>query len=179
MKRNTEEVKADFLEHVFGHRMKVRHDSGIYRHLKFGGGSSVNHFNLTTWPGYLCISGDMGCFTFSRLDDMFEFFRRNNLGINPEYWAEKLTAIDKGGFEEYSPEIFRSAVKDDYESMIDDSDIGDNEARQLCNAINDCVLTYADCGEEKAREAVDEFSYEIGGHEFRFTDFWEGEKPAS
>ena len=28
-------------------------------------------FDIVTWPGYLCYSGDMGCFVFTRLPDMF------------------------------------------------------------------------------------------------------------
>jgi hypothetical protein len=47
----------------------------------------------------LTIHGDMGTWTFSRLPDMFEFFRSHDgkLRINESYWAEKLRGGVHGG----------------------------------------------------------------------------------
>lgn len=52
------------------------HEDGIYRHIRFRQpGTMCMHFDLITWPGYLCYTGDMGTYVFTRLADMFEFFR--------------------------------------------------------------------------------------------------------
>ena len=40
--------------------MEVIHDDGVNRHLKFMHNESHNgYFNITTWAGHLCFSGDM------------------------------------------------------------------------------------------------------------------------
>lgn len=68
-----------FLQDVADHKMTVVMDNGVYRHLRFANSDSKLAFNqwfdIVTWPGFLAYSGDMGCFVFSRLKDMFEFFR--------------------------------------------------------------------------------------------------------
>lgn len=83
-------AQEEFLKSVSEHKMTVLLDRGTHRHLHFSNGSFNQHFILTTWPGYLCISGDMGCYVFRRLKDMFCFFRGE--GINVQYWAEKCEA---------------------------------------------------------------------------------------
>lgn len=86
-------TKESFLKNVEEHKLEVLHDNGLCRHLRVENPSSSNlWYQITTWPGYLCISGDMGCFTFSRIEDMFQFFRDKDLVINPGYWAEKIQA---------------------------------------------------------------------------------------
>lgn len=73
------------------HQMTVRHDDGLYRHLRCQRpGSWTYGFDIVTWPGYLAVTGDMGDFTFARTADMFEFFRVDGGRINPDYWSEKL-----------------------------------------------------------------------------------------
>lgn len=113
-----------FLKDVQGHTMKVLVDNGVYRHLRFSrDGSSCYHFEIVTWPGYLAYVGDMGAFTFRRLEDMFEFFRvdlKAKHVINPSYWAEKVVAEEKGsGIESFSVEKFRQAVFSDVRSHLE------------------------------------------------------------
>jgi hypothetical protein len=74
-------------------------------------------FELLTWPGYLCYTGDMGTYVFSRIEDMFKFFRPErkereitNLFINPYYWSEKVKAADRDGVDEFDAEVARDAV---------------------------------------------------------------------
>ena len=68
--------EAIFLRDVAEHEMIVVRDDGVHRHIRFKKpGTSCMHFDLITWPGYLCYTGDMGTYVFSRLTDMFEFFR--------------------------------------------------------------------------------------------------------
>lgn len=104
-----------FLRDIADHKMTGHVIDGAYRHITFSRpGSSTYRFHLTTWPGYLCISGDMGCFVFSRLTDMFEFFR--DKWINPGYWAEKIQATNKhGGHRKFSDDRLKEAVANDFE----------------------------------------------------------------
>ncbi len=89
-------------EDVKHHRMRVLHDDGLYRDLAFGRTGDIHQsFRLTTWPGYLCISGDMGCYVFSRTDDMFNFFRGDR--INLKYWSEKVVAESDCMVREFDP----------------------------------------------------------------------------
>lgn len=114
-----------FERDVAAHQMTVLHEEGVYRHIRFGRpDSSSMHFDLITYPGYLVYSGDMGCYVFSRLRDMFEFFRTDRLDtkdpsklhINRGYWSEKLEAVDgnrrQAGATEFSPEKFRQVIKE-------------------------------------------------------------------
>ena len=82
-----------FARDVRMHNMIVIKDDNGYRHLRFKRPRTNSYyFDLVTWPGYLCMTGDMGTWTFSRIDDMFEFFRNDSGRINPGYWSEKLEA---------------------------------------------------------------------------------------
>jgi hypothetical protein len=93
-----EPTPEQFLKDVADHKLTTMHDAGLYRHLRLRNPKSGNMwFDLVTWPGFLTISGDMGCWTFSRVEDMLPFFRSTpndfligKLAINPSYWAEKL-----------------------------------------------------------------------------------------
>ncbi len=160
-------TEESFLRDVREHRMTVLHDSGLYRHVRFAKpGTSVMQFDIVTWPGYLSFSGDMGTYVFSRLRDMFEFFRGSTVGpieVNLGYWAEKCQAVDRDcGMREYSPERFREQV----ESWLDNA-----EASSECRAaVRREVLCCADEGEHLARQAVERFESDDG---FTFSDFWE------
>ena len=111
-------AKSRFDHDTKDHTMDVKMDNGVYRHLVFTkNGSSVYRYDLTTWPGYLCISGDMGCCVFSRIPDMFEFFR--DKGINPHYWGEKIQAADRNdNYYEFSQEKFRGLIKDRFTELV-------------------------------------------------------------
>lgn len=77
------------------HEMTILHDDGVYRHIRCAApGTGIWSWNLVTWPGHLAIGGDLESFTFSREHDMFDFFRLHGEGINPRYWAEKITNHD-------------------------------------------------------------------------------------
>ena len=108
------------------HSLEVLHDDGVYRHLKFSrGGSQVYRFDLVTWPGHLTICGDMGTTTFSRLPDMFEFFRfedqnGNSLSINPGYWGEKVQA---GEIKTFSNYMFAKSVREHIENCEEDEHV--------------------------------------------------------
>ncbi|RVL37959.1 hypothetical protein [Sinorhizobium meliloti] len=161
-----------FLRDVADHKMTGHIDNGAYRHITFSRpGSSVYRFHITTWPGYLCISGDMGCFVFSRLTDMFEFFREKN--INPQYWAEKIQATNKhGGHREFSGEYYVDAIKADFEGWDFDSDEQREEAWKAIEDDWDGLLRHADDRDmnHAIREAM-EWKCPVTGQEFH--DFYE------
>lgn len=161
----TEEI---FLKDVANHEMTVLLDNGVYRHIRFKNPNSfINHFDIVTYPGYLCYSGDMGSYVFNRLEDMFNFFRQGNidegLKINPYYWSEKVEAqCRRDGIKEYSAEKFREVI-------IDWLDQEEDVTEDLRQAVNDEVLCAAGDGEHEARRVVDDFEHD----DFRFRDFWE------
>lgn len=100
-------AKESFLRNVEQHLLTIENDDGINRCLLLKAPDTGNqHFRITTWKDHLCISGDMGTFVFSRIADMFEFFRNDShhWGINPCYWAEKVEgqSVYGGGIREYN-----------------------------------------------------------------------------
>ena len=162
-------IKETFLKDVANHRMTVIRDDGIYRHIRFGEpGTRCMQFDLLTWPGYLCYTGDMGAYVFFRVEDMFDFFRGSDLAINPWYWSEKVEAHCRDGVEEYNAERFREAINDALDAME-----ADDELRE---AVADQVLSN-DEFEVEARRAADEFTWpqDDPGRpgEYVFVDFWE------
>lgn len=117
-----------FLHDVRDHEMRVVHDSGLHRHLTFHKpGTSNLMFHLTTWPGFLAISGDCDDFMFRRLDDMFTFFRpsgaapENGIGrLDIGYWASKVVAASRtGGLEQFSAVRYKAALAACLESHLE------------------------------------------------------------
>ncbi|WP_447639532.1 hypothetical protein [Pandoraea norimbergensis] len=136
------------------HKMTVIRDNGIDRHIKFRSedGGSPYWFEILTWPGALCIRGDMGTYVFSRLTDMFEFFRTDDRGdpaklyINKGYWCEKLQAVDCDGYgrgraDEFSHEKFEKRVKERVESHLEDAEISDERRAELMAEIQEEILS--------------------------------------
>ncbi|MFA7254335.1 MAG: hypothetical protein WC107_07370 [Patescibacteria group bacterium] len=109
-------TKEMFLEQVKDHTLTVIKEDGLYRHVRVGRPDTIcESWEIHTWPGYLAMAGDMGCWVFQRTLDMFCFFRPHGaeLETNPRYWAEKLEATDKtsDGWEKFSISKFQENVK--------------------------------------------------------------------
>ncbi len=152
------------------HKMTVVRDDGVDRHLKFRqkDGSSSYWFEILTWPGVLCIRGDCGTYVFSRLTDMFEFFRtdRGNdpskLYINESYWCEKLQAVDCNGYgdgraREFSAEKFEARVKERFDGYFESHELSDEKRASLWSEISAEVLFHANDGEIRAFDKLMEF----------------------
>jgi hypothetical protein len=179
MSQPTEE---SFLKDVANHSIKILKDDGVYRHLQFSNNGSWNQrFDIVTWSGYLAYSGDMGCFVFSRLNDMFEFFRtdrryKDRLGINLGYWGEKLEAVDRDGydsnFREFSSEKFEELVNEHTKEWIADYSLTEDQTDELWEWVKEDVLRRSD-NEHEAHESLRDFSCKIEGHTFEFSDTWE------
>jgi len=99
------------------HKMTIVKNDDLHRHLKFkrSDGTINQWFEIVTWPNVLTIHGDMGTYVFSRLEDMFQFFREGkDHRINPSYWAEKVRATENRGLRcghyDFSERLARNAV---------------------------------------------------------------------
>src|SRR5579864_980400 len=157
-----------FLKDVAEHLMTVRLDNGLYRHLTFrrpGPNSWNMWFDIVTWPGSLIINGDMGTWSFARIEDMFTFFRSAALRINAQYWAEKITAESRfgGPHKKFIPEIFQTNV----EASLDGYGLSRDKKRKIVKALRE--EAFHDEDEAYMRRAVAEFKHDG----FEFSDSWE------
>lgn len=174
-------TETDFRKDVAKHAMIIVNDAGLHRHLSFRQPehSWLHYFEIVTWPGALCIRGDVGTYVFSRTQDMFSFFRQptkdGSLYINDDYWAEKLVASccngrHGEGVMRFDSDLFRDAVWERYVDHVRHYMRGmPDERRALRQALEDEVLGCAEDGEQEARRAADAFEHDG----FRLTDFWE------
>lgn len=180
-------TETTFLKDVAKHQMTIIHEDGLHRHVRFRNPDSSNmFFDLITWPGALCYTGDMGTYVFRRLTDMFEFFRTNakspylakkglTLDINLSYWSEKLEAVDRNntgnGYQEFSHKKFTQIIREQCVQWVVDCPKPDR--RDLIEAVYDDVLAYAEDGQDRAFRAAIDFSHETPTQKFSFSDFWE------
>jgi hypothetical protein len=173
--------EASFLRDVADHKLIVLRDDGVSRHIRFKRpDTSCYHFDLITWPGILCYTGDMGTYVFQRTTDMFEFFRQDReynaskgraLSINLSYWTEKLIAVDgnRGGgkVKEFNEKKFKRVIngyrlqwiRDAKESGALDKD----GRRELWEAVDDEVLGALEDGEYRATCAAYDFHHVDAG----------------
>lgn len=171
-----------FLQDVASHEIRVLRDDGVYRHVRFKRpDSSCLHFDLITWPGYLAYSGDMGTYVFTRLPDMFEFFRRPDNekwhSIDRRYWAEKCEASDRDGIREFSEDKFKRAVMERLVDWIRETrdETSKEERRDLWDAVVcDVIQVDGDTGGHRQQIAAHEFHHKLDcGLTFTLEDFWE------
>lgn len=143
-----------FARDTAGHQMTVLHDDGLYRHLRFKAPDRSSYwFDLVTWPGSLAVRGDVDGFMFTRLPDMFEFFRGKR--INPAYWAQK-TEGGRDSTKSYSEERFCQLVKEYFVDAVQDR----SAPRGLGKAVREEILNGDEIGwEEGARHVLDHFEY--------------------
>ena len=121
----THPTLEQFLKDVASHELTVNLDQGLFRDLTIMKPNSVDmHYHITTRPDYLMFTGDMGSFVFTRLNDMFNFFRsKDEYRINTGYWTEK---IEAGEYEKYSPDAARAALNQAFENWKEDTDFSVN-----------------------------------------------------
>ncbi len=172
-------MKTDFERDTRNHKLTVLRDDGLYRHLQFKQPGTRNmQFELITWPGYLAYCGDMGDFMFTRLDDMFAFFRTDAGRINPRYWAEKMVATDKnGGHKQFSDKAFEQTVISELVTWIREHryKTTKEQRRDLWDAVVSEVIDAESCptGQYKFDAAIG-FNHRIGADAtFEFVDFWD------
>jgi hypothetical protein len=173
-------TEESFLKDVADHKIEILLDNDVYRHVRFAQpGTNCYSFNLITGPGFLLYRGDMGCFEFERLHDMFEFFRSGEVGqeikINLGYWSEKLEAVDKdGGYQKFSTEAFESHVKEILIRYMRDRDLSRSDRKELRNQVETELLCGHDNAFEGFRMAADfNFIDSNNKQHYLFQDFWE------
>lgn len=169
MPSNKHVTRESFLVDVKTHEMEVALDQGAYRHLLFKRPNTITlSFTLTTTPGRLVYGGDMGCYVFERLPDMFQFFRRGkDREPNFDYWHEKLQAVDRvSGSETHSVHKFRENL----ESYIDHDTLSGAEVGRVREFIDEVCEQFENDSPELARRQV--FDFDLDGSQV-FTDFWE------
>lgn len=176
---------------IRAHQMHVLHDDGIYRHLRFRSpDTGIAWFDLVTWPGALNISGDMGSWTFRRLEDMFDFFG-GKPDINPHYWQEKIDG-EPDTAKAYDVELAKQMIREhsaEWEPLrtdalgrpvktihspllgdVPDDDESDDAAADLKAEVDALIEELVD-DESHDRMLIDNFR--AHGHEF--VDTWEWE----
>lgn len=169
----TQPTLEQFLNDVKNHELTIHKNNGVYRHLTFANPNDCDkYFNITTFPNYLVITGDMGALVFSRLHDMFNFFRSNDLKINSGYWAEKIqSASYQGKIESYS-EFDTDEVKRFAQEYLDDfleqNMLSELDKEELLEEFDSEILHSED--EYEIVEAIRNFDC----HGFDFEEFWEG-----
>lgn len=141
------------------YEMTVINDQGLNRHLRFKHDNSNNgYFDIITWKGHLCFTGDMGSFLFSRINDMIEFFEGDN-GVSPQYWHEKVLSEScfGGGVKEFDGDAFVKSVMEAKESFFDGDEIIDEDDAEAFDAVKRVGDEY---------DAVDFYrSFDIDGYE--------------
>ena len=173
-----------FLDDVKNHQINIVKDDGAHRFVRFKRDDSTSYwFDLITWPGYLCISGDCGTYVFSRIEDMFEFFIMDDndfnknkdrlLNINPGYWGEKLDSIGKQGYMKFDSEEFEDKVKRCFDSYFESENYSEEVKNDVWKEIQSDVIFHSD-DEHEANRAAHDFIYELpDGEKFEFIDFWD------
>lgn len=170
-----------FIPDIAKHAMQVMHDDGVYRHLRFQNPETFNQwFELITWPGHLCISGDVASYVFTRLEDMFEFFRcqrdDGELHINDYYWAEKLVAQDCHGrycegVKRWDSQAFELAIKERYDEHVrEEMQETPDDHQELWTLLEEEVLLYSEDKALAMSAACDFDEYGLNLEDFYETD---------
>lgn len=163
-----EQFQRDVANHKM--TMTVRLDAGLYRHLAFRteGPNSWNlWFELVTWPNAIIIRGDMGSWSFSRVEDMFRFFRNSKeLEINPHYWEEKCESVDTrtGPCKVFDSDYYRECILE----SLDNYDLEGDKHAATREALQQ-ALRETDDDQRSIYDAACGFEYE----DFRLSDPWE------
>ncbi|CAL9958034.1 hypothetical protein VPHK250G1_0030 [Vibrio phage K250 g1] len=167
--------QKQFLESVKSHTVTALLDNGVYRHLHCTKGSIDRHFDIVTYPGNLVISGDMGCFVFKRVNDMFNFFRMDDNDfmkgnvINPGYWNEK---VEAGETTEWDNDAFRENVNQVLQNWLDDAEDNEHDEEFIEEQKEKVSDLLDDIGSEwEAVSAINDWDADEYGVDFE--DFWE------
>ncbi|MGE4425034.1 MAG: hypothetical protein AB7G37_01115 [Solirubrobacteraceae bacterium] len=159
-------ARRQFDQSTANHEMRVLHEDGVYRHVRFAqpGRHSWSYlYDLVTWPGHLSISGDLESYTFRRTTDMFTFFNEPTLDrINPHYWGEKLVAPrGRDAVRVYVPELVEARLNEWVADQAEHYDCEGEELASLRDAVRDLVRWNSDIewSEDAARSAIRDFEH--------------------
>jgi hypothetical protein len=153
-----EDVFERFQRETANHVMTVKHDDGLYRHLRFESPDKKGDwFSLTTWPQKLVINGSVGTYVFSRQEDMFDLVRQScTTGVpNFSYWEEKIVAAGDPAID-YSMDVFDEQVAE----HLNESEKDYPGVTAAWNEkVNGIFPEYDTSNEHGARFALHDFTY--------------------
>lgn len=142
------------------HSIQTIHEDGIFRHYKCStNGSLIFHFNVTTFPGRLVVTGDIGDLIAERCEDMFQW-TPGALG-SIDYFEEKIVA----------PRINRSWDADVTRAWIEEARVDFDDDDGISEKL-DAVARCIDDGEQFVNQEI----YESGlmdGCEFPDLTIWD------
>ena len=156
-----EPIKDRFARDIVTHQMKIRHDDGLYRHVVCKRPDTIcMSFSLTTTPGRLIYAGDMGCFVFESLPDMFQFFRTDR-EPNLDYWHEKLVAVDRpDGSKERSVEVFRENLLARIPQTGEQDDEENVDIQQIIELVDEACEAFESEGPDSAYTLLRDSSFD-------------------
>ncbi len=164
-----------FLKNVQQHEIEIMKDDGVYRHVICKRpGSGTYRFDLITIPGHLFVTGDMGCWTFSRTEDMFDFFIAGNNDfnkehiINPHYWAKKVKSVSTiSKIKEYSSDLLFNKVVIYFNRHTEN--FSKEKKEELWGEIKDNILDYINNHQQVIYRRINDFYFKG----FEFINFFE------
>jgi len=177
--RKKENLHENFLSDVKDFKYTILAEDGVNRHIRFKKDDSLCYwFDLITWEGHLCITGDVGTYVFSRITDMFNFFNDDNINdhykkskvlkINPHYWGEKLQAISKqGGYEQFSEELLKENIDEAFSVWAEDK--SQDVIDEMRYKVDEEIISLISDDEREAYDSVYSFEH----YDEVFPDFFE------
>ena len=162
-----------FVKNTKDHELTVIREDGLYRHLRLAEpGTRMWSIDITTWPGHLATTGDIGSgFMFSRESDMIGFFDkrgdwRTDYGapeIDFRYWAEKLCERTIGDVYKHSPCEFMNIVNEAVAEYVNDGNTLSDDDRAV-------LMAEARQASDDAREA---YEFLADNEDVLGSDSWE------
>lgn len=142
-------------------QIRIYLDKDLYRHLTFQQPhTSAYRYEITTTPGTLHFTGDIGAWTFRRADDMLKFFHTSaTTQPNYHYWAEKVQQTPHTNTYEYSETLLHEHVQRELQDTT----------KETQEAWNRHAEEYDLIYEQEARKAIEEFNH----NGYQFLDPWE------
>jgi len=107
-------VRESIARNMVNHVITMKRSDSLYRHYRCQTpGTWCFGFDIVTWPGSLCFTGDLGEYVFQREPDMIQFMGIvcGKDPIDYHYAAEKCRA-SRDGLTEFSEQKFRSRVRE-------------------------------------------------------------------
>lgn len=186
-----DKLKEIFQKETENHRLIVLKDDGVYRHIRLKEPGTGNcYFDLTTWPGHLAITGDVADYVFYRTDDMFTFFRNDELKINPRYWHEKMVSDSRVSpakefnYESWQEDVERQVKEyiEEHKEELQELDDSHQESKEdvlrdeidnlLCEDSNDVRCHDAQCNFESEVCNIDLYDCEWDYHQYTHHFIW-------
>jgi hypothetical protein len=168
-----------FAEAVRDHKTNILIDTEHMKQWHCGRSrSSTYAFTITTWPGYLTITGDMGCYTFRRERDMLSWFNQSrpayegDRDINPDYWSGKLEAQDtrRSGYEVFSEDAFEISIREAMAGYLANFSL--SQAKRIVLEAQADDLFRAPDGRDEALSRVMNWKCPVT-RSYPFDDFWD------